>query len=60
MDAVTSTCDFGRLEWRAEVAEWSEMLHWIRGWGAEVEAVAPAELRAEVAGDARRMAKMYR
>ena len=49
----------GRLEWRAEVAEWREMLHWIRGWGSEVEAVAPAELREAVAEDARRMAGLY-
>jgi CRISPR-associated endonuclease/helicase Cas3 len=56
----TRTLPDGRLEWRAEVAEWREMLHWIRGWGAEVEAVAPAGLREAVAEDARRLAEMYR
>ncbi len=49
----------GSLIWRAEVAEPQEMVPWIRGWGADVEVVGPEGLRREMAGGARRMAKMY-
>lgn len=35
----------GSILWTAQVAEWQEMLPWIRGWGADVEALAPKELR---------------
>ncbi|MEA3376561.1 MAG: WYL domain-containing protein [Chloroflexota bacterium] len=49
----------GGLIWRAEVAEPQEMVPWIRGWGADVEVVAPGELRREMASEARRVAKTY-
>jgi len=49
----------GRLEWRAEVAEPTEMLPWIRGWGADCEVLEPIELREKVADEARRMAGLY-
>lgn len=51
--------DDGGLLWRAEVAEWREMLPWIRGWGADVEVLAPAALRAELAREAAEMAALY-
>jgi len=49
----------GSLIWRAAVAEPQEMVPWIRGWGADVEVLAPEELRAQMTGEARRLAKSY-
>jgi len=49
----------GSLIWRAPVAEPREMLPWIRGWGADVEVVGPEGLRERMAGEARRLAKVY-
>ncbi len=49
----------GSLLWRARVAELQEMLPWIRGWGTDVEVLAPKELRETMMGEARRMAQMY-
>ena len=49
----------GSLMWRARVAEPQEMLPWVRGWGADVEVVGPEELRERMAGEARRLAKVY-
>lgn len=37
-----------------------EIMPWVLGWGAEVEVVAPPELRAEVAAHGARMAALYR
>jgi predicted DNA-binding transcriptional regulator YafY len=39
----------GSLLWRARVAGTYEIKLWILGWGADVEVLAPPELRAEVA-----------
>jgi CRISPR-associated endonuclease/helicase Cas3 len=49
----------GYLTWQAKVAEPQEMLPWIRGWGADVEVVAPVDLRETLMGEARAMAQMY-
>ena len=43
----------GSLEWRARVAGTIEIRLWILSWGDEVEVIAPAALRDDVAGDAR-------
>jgi CRISPR-associated endonuclease/helicase Cas3 len=45
--------------WTAEVAEWREMVPWVRGWGADVEVVEPEELRRELQREAQRLAEMY-
>lgn len=37
--------DNGDCEWRAEVAEWREMVPWIRGWGTDVEVLEPEALQ---------------
>jgi predicted DNA-binding transcriptional regulator YafY len=37
-----------------------EILPWILGWGADVEVLAPTELRNEVAEHGRRMSRLYR
>lgn len=51
--------DDGRCEWRARVAETQEMLPWIRGWGSEVEVIAPRQLRQKLAEDVRLSAQLY-
>jgi len=49
----------GFLLWVAKVAEPREMLYWIRGWGADVEVIAPEILRDAVRDEAGRMMKVY-
>ncbi len=49
----------GFLIWKARVAEPQEMLPWIRGWGADVEVLAPKELREWMEGEARTLADLY-
>jgi predicted DNA-binding transcriptional regulator YafY len=49
----------GKLVWRARIAEPREMFPWIRGWGADVEVLSPAELRQRIAEEARAMAELY-
>lgn len=49
----------GGLLWTAMVAEWQEMLPWVRGWGGDCEVLEPTELRDSVRFDARRLARLY-
>jgi predicted DNA-binding transcriptional regulator YafY len=49
----------GSLLWRAQIAEPTEMLPWIRGWGADVEVLQPQWLRQRVREDVERMVKLY-
>jgi predicted DNA-binding transcriptional regulator YafY len=49
----------GCLIWQAQVADTLDMLPWIRGWGADVEAVEPKELRETLMGETRAMAEKY-
>ena len=49
----------GSVIWRARVAEPREMLPWIRGWGADVEVIAPEELRLALVREARALARLY-
>lgn len=49
----------GSLLWRAKIAEPQEMLPWIRGWGADVEVLAPKILRETLTGEAKAMAEVY-
>lgn len=58
-EVVTDTEDGGCL-WQADVAEWQEMLPWIRGWGADCEVLAPKGLRREIEREVMRMADVYR
>lgn len=50
----------GYLRWSAQVAETTDMLPWIRGWGADVEVLEPKGLREKLMREARKMAEMYR
>ncbi|HRF50817.1 MAG TPA: CRISPR-associated helicase Cas3', partial [Anaerolineales bacterium] len=47
------------LIWTAEISEIQEMVPWIRGWGADVEVLEPARLRAIVIAESRRLANLY-
>ncbi|HBY98877.1 MAG TPA: hypothetical protein DEP84_33845 [Chloroflexi bacterium] len=49
----------GWLRWAAHVADTTDMLPWIRGWGADVEVLAPTELRDMMSGETRRLAERY-
>ncbi|MCL5995410.1 MAG: WYL domain-containing protein, partial [Chloroflexi bacterium] len=52
-------CDDGGCVWRAEVAEWHEMVPWVRGWGADVEVLEPKALRETLMGEVKVMAERY-
>lgn len=47
------------VEWRVHVAGTVELIPWIRGWGPDVEVLAPEELRTRIAEDLRRAARVY-
>lgn len=50
----------GSVIWRGQIAEPQEMTPWIRGWGGDVEVLAPIELRNAIIVDVSRLAFMYR
>lgn len=58
LETVKDLEDGGCL-WNAEVAEWREMLPWVRGWGADVEALEPESLRKALEREARKTARLY-
>ncbi len=49
----------GYLLWSAQVADVTDMLYWIRGWGADVEVLEPKEVRQLIAQEAKTMAQLY-
>ncbi len=50
----------GSILWKAKVAEPQEMIPWIRGWGADVEVVAPSWVREAVQQETKKMVNLYR
>ncbi|MBM3128230.1 MAG: CRISPR-associated helicase Cas3' [Chloroflexi bacterium] len=50
----------GYLLWQAQVADTTDMLPWVRGWGADCEVVEPRELRNALTREARELAEMYK
>lgn len=50
----------GGCIWQADIAEWREMLPWVRGWGADVEVLAPEELRDALIREIHRLARVYK
>ena len=58
LEQVTELPDGGCL-WEAPIADWHEMLPWVRGWGPEVEVLAPSGLRLALVGEAQALAKLY-
>ncbi len=55
---VTITDD-GRYVMRMQVADWREMLPWIRSWGTKVEVLEPTAFRDAVAAEVSRLAALY-
>lgn len=49
----------GYLTWKAQVADTTDMLPWVRGWGADCEVLEPKELRETLMGEAKAMAERY-
>lgn len=49
----------GSLLWRALIAEPQEMLPWIRGWGADVEVIAPEGLRRQIKDEVNQAMQLY-
>jgi len=45
--------------WEMPVAEWREMVPWVRSWGADVEVLEPVELRNRILKDIRHLARYY-
>ena len=58
LEKVEDTEDSGCF-WSADVAEWREMLPWVRGWGADVEVLEPKELRDSLTREAQELAELY-
>jgi len=59
LEKVEVTEDGGCI-WSVDIAEWREMLPWIRGWGADCEVLEPEGLRKEVIQHVRDMATQYK
>jgi CRISPR-associated endonuclease/helicase Cas3 len=55
----TEATDDGGILWKASVSQPLEMIPWIRGWGADVEVLEPADLRQAIREELDRMKKMY-
>ncbi|NLG48935.1 MAG: WYL domain-containing protein, partial [Chloroflexi bacterium] len=55
---VEDTPDGGCLL-RMQVANPTEMVYWIRGWGPQVKVLEPAWLREQMAREAREVARIY-
>lgn len=49
----------GGIIWSVQVAGLIELVPWIRGWGPDVEVLAPIELRERIADEMRRAATLY-
>ncbi|MEX1019533.1 MAG: CRISPR-associated helicase Cas3' [Litorilinea sp.] len=49
----------GWLRWSASVSDTTDMLPWIRGWGAACEVLAPVELRELLEDEVRKLTRLY-
>jgi CRISPR-associated endonuclease/helicase Cas3 len=49
----------GYLLWTAQVADTLDMLPWVKGWGADVEVLAPEDLWERLVNETRRLALLY-
>ena len=59
LEKVEDTEDGGCI-WSVDIAEWREMLPWVRGWGADCEVLEPEGLREALTHEAQSLAEMYR
>ena len=58
LEKVIDTEDGGCI-WSADVAEWREMLPWVRGWGADVEVLEPEGLKNNLKLEVQRLTQLY-
>ena len=58
LETVTDSED-GGCTWEAPIAEWTEMLPWIRGWGADCEVMEPKGLRESLEKETKRLMHLY-
>lgn len=49
----------GEVIWRCSIAEWREMLPWVRGWGGDLVVIEPVEMRREIEREVMKMAQVY-
>lgn len=56
---MVEDCEDGGCIMSVKINHTLEMENWIRGWGAQVEVLAPADLRAKMAEETRKMARVY-
>ena len=56
-EALTETAD--GLLWEADIGDITEIRPWVRGWGADCEALEPPSLRDELVREARRLTRLY-
>ncbi|MBX3038556.1 MAG: CRISPR-associated helicase Cas3' [Anaerolineales bacterium] len=59
LEKVEDTEDGGCI-WSVDIAEWREMLPWIRGWGADCEVLEPKELRDALVRETQDLAELYK
>jgi CRISPR-associated endonuclease/helicase Cas3 len=59
LENVKDTEDGGCI-WSVDIAEWREMLPWIRGWGADCEVLEPKALREVLIREAQSLAELYK
>ncbi|GJQ53290.1 MAG: hypothetical protein HKUEN02_21370 [Anaerolineaceae bacterium] len=58
LEKVLDTEDGGCI-WSVDIAEWREMLPWIRGWGADCEVLEPKGLREALVRETQSLAELY-
>ncbi|MCP4714158.1 MAG: transcriptional regulator [Deltaproteobacteria bacterium] len=51
--------DDGSVLFEAQIAPSDELIHWIMGWGAKAEVLAPEDLRHRLSEEARALVKTY-
>lgn len=49
----------GWIQWTATVADLTDLMPFVRSWGADCEVLEPAGLRRALEGEARRLAELY-
>ncbi|MGB8213616.1 MAG: CRISPR-associated helicase Cas3' [Anaerolineales bacterium] len=50
----------GWLRWQVQVADTLDLLPWVRGWGADCEALEPEELRGALVREAQELVELYK
>ncbi|MCA0350763.1 MAG: WYL domain-containing protein [Chloroflexi bacterium] len=52
--------DYGNLIWQAMIDDWTPIVPWIRGWGADCEVLEPSELRQAIITNLERARTLYK